>query len=120
MEGKRSEFQIAIELGQALAESKELLRLRKAQAELHLNKEAQRLFSDLRAGRFKPGEQTIQGNPVINELLSAEEEFNRLMTTINGIIGFYVTGKETITVPDKGCSGCTGCKEVRGHTSTSG
>lgn len=112
MEGKRSEFQIAIELGQTLAESKELLRLRKAQAELGINKEAQRLYSDLKAGRIRPGEETIQDNPVINELLSAEEEFNRLIKTINGIIGFYVTGKETITVPDKGCSGCAGCNSV--------
>ncbi len=125
MKVQRIEHQKAIELGKALAESLELQRLRKAQAELQLDKEADRLYRQLRAnndikgdgrevhvgGMIQSGlEERIMENPIINELISAQQEFSKLMKDINGIIGFYVTGKENIELKRDSCNRCNGCK----------
>jgi cell fate (sporulation/competence/biofilm development) regulator YlbF (YheA/YmcA/DUF963 family) len=105
---ERIEFQRARELGRVLADSGELFRLRKAQAALQLDKEAEGLYRQLQVS----GEdiQDSPANPVIAELLSAQKEFNGLLKDVNGIIGFYVTGQESIEIKRENCSGCRGCK----------
>ncbi|MGI6703284.1 MAG: YlbF family regulator [Clostridia bacterium] len=109
MAKQRDEFQYAKELGKALASSEELKRLRNAQAELELDKEAAKLYKELKTGIVPADEETIKGSPVVAELVSAEEGFKGLLKTINGIIGFYVTGEEKIEIGDSGYSGCSGC-----------
>ncbi|HOC09055.1 MAG: YlbF family regulator [Clostridiales bacterium] len=110
MKRQRAEFELAVQLGKCLAQSEELTRLRKAQAELELDKEAARLYRELKEGRLDAGDKTVMEKPAAAELLSAEIEFNRLLKTINGIIGFYITGEENIVLHGKGCSGCRGCR----------
>jgi hypothetical protein len=110
MKRQRTEFELAAQLGKCLAQSEELARLRKAQAELELDKEAARLYRELKEGSLDAGDKTVMENPTTAELISAEIEFNRLIRTINGIIGFYVTGEENIVLHGKDCGGCRGCR----------
>ena len=110
MKRQRTEFELAAQLGKRLAQSEELTRLRKAQAELELNKETARLYRELKEGRLDAGDKAVMENPTVMELLSAEIEFNRLLKTINSIIGFYVTGEENIELKGKDCGGCRGCR----------
>lgn len=115
MTGQRIEHEKAIELGRALSNSKELTRLRRAQAALQIDKEAYFIYRQLKTGRRITGKGTditkaAEENTVIKELIDAQEDFNRLLKEINGIVGFYVTAQEMIEIGGRDCSGCEGCR----------
>lgn len=120
----------AKELGEAIAESEAMKRLKISDAELQgdpaamtLMKEYKQLQVELvRATKEKRGEEAIDyvkelllkkqqqlyENKITNEYLEAKSEFDKLMKNVNDVITFAITGEEQCS-PDK-CGSCGGCK----------
>lgn len=116
MTQQRDEHRVAIELGRVLANSEELLRLREAQAALQIDKHAMQLFQRIKTydrDTQQPEDEIMEkamANPTVAQLVSAQQDFNRLLREINGIIGYYVTAEENVEIRAEGCNGCSGCR----------
>ena len=123
----------ARELGQAIAESEEQQKMQNAEAAVMQDAQASALmreFSDLKAevqqmlGAESPDEETLQARsdrlqevqdqlnelPLIQELLETRGAFSQMMSQVNQVIQYMVTGEVSDCGGD--CGGCSGC----GHT----
>ncbi len=119
----------AKELGEAIADSKEMKRLKSSDANLQgdvkgmaLMKEYKQLQIELvRASKEKRDTETIEAireellnkqqqlyaYEITNEYLEAKNAFDKFVKNINDIISFAINGEEECS-PDK-CGSCGGC-----------
>lgn len=120
----------AKELGVAIADSKEMKRLKTGDANLQgdqmglaLMKEYKQMQIELvRVSKENRDVETIDeikemvmkkqqqlyDYEITNEYLEAKSEFDKLMNTINDVISFAITGEEQCTSGK--CGSCGGCK----------
>lgn len=120
------------QLGEAISGSDEFLRYRAAEDAYHNDAEAQRLTAEygkksdelakeLTKEGITPSEMikirqqmtaeygALCLNPVIKEFLTAKGEAEKLLSEVNSIIQFYVTGEEQQGGCSGNCSSCGGC-----------
>lgn len=126
-------IELAKQLGEALSGSEEFLRYRAADEAYHADAEALRLTEEygrkteeltkeLSKDGITPSEMikirqkmtaeygALCLNPVIKEFLDAKNGAEQLLSEVNGIIHFYVTGEEEHQGGCSGnCSSCGGC-----------
>jgi len=118
-------LEMARELGQLIKNSSEMKRLTIAEENYDADIELQKLIDEYKAHdsaiattddamlteaiekRKNEIYEAVVSNPVYNEFMSAQEDVNRLMNTVNSEISFIVTGERGCS--DEGCSGCSGC-----------
>lgn len=120
----------AKELGEGIADSKEMKRLKESDANLQNDTKAISLMSEykqlqielVRASKEKKDAGTIDGIKekllnkqqqlydfeITNEYLEAKSQFDNFMKKINDVISFAITGEEQCS-PSK-CGSCGGCK----------
>lgn len=120
---------LAKELGEAIADSGEMKRLKSGDISLQGDQKAMTLMKEykqlqielVRASKEKRDIETIDDikemlikkqqqlydYEITNEYLEAKSKFDRLMKNINDVISFAITGEEQCT-PDK-CGSCGGC-----------
>lgn len=125
-------IEIAKQLGEALTGSDEFIRYRAAEEAYHADADALRLTEEygkkteeltkeLSKDGITPSEMikirqqmtaeygALCLNPVIKEFLTAKQEAEHLLSEVNGIIHFYVTGEEEQSGCSGNCSSCGGC-----------
>ncbi len=124
---------LATKLGEALSESDEFKRYRLAEEKYHADEEAARLTAEygkkseelakeLSREDIKPSEMIkirqqmtaeynkLFNNEVIKEFLQSKQMAESLLSQVNNIIQYYVTGEEEQTGGCSGnCSSCGGC-----------
>ncbi|NJD03909.1 MAG: YlbF family regulator [Ruminiclostridium sp.] len=120
----------ARELGEAIANSKEMKRLKASDANLQtdtgaasLMKEYKQLQIELvRASKGKKDakiideikemlikkQQELYEYEITNEYLEAKSEFDKFMKNINDVISYAITGE--VQCSSGGCGSCSGCK----------
>ncbi len=120
----------AKELGEGIANSAEMKRLKLSDANLQLDPNAMSLMKEykqlqvelVRASKEKRDAETIDNiketlmkkqqqlyeNEITNEYLEAKNAFDKYMKNINDVISFAITGEEQCS-PSK-CGSCGGCK----------
>lgn len=121
-------------LGQALVESEEFKAYTEAEALYNSDEEAQKLtkeydknceihYNELKKENLAPSEMVkirrqiteeytkVSAHPIIKDYLEKKKAAERLLSNVNNIIKFYVTGEEQNN--DGGCTGscstCGGC-----------
>ncbi len=121
-------------LGQAIADSEEFKAYAEAEKKFHADAEAKKLTEEYDAKCAEASEELrreditppeiikvrqqisrefgkLSGNAVISEYLAAKQAAEKLLSDVNSIIHFYVTGEEEHS--HEGCSGscstCGGC-----------
>lgn len=126
-------IEMAKQLGEAISGSDEFLRYKAAEDAYHNDAQAQKLTEEygkkseeltkeLTKDGITPSEMikirqqmtaeygALLLNPVIKEFLTAKGEAEKLLSEVNGIIHFYVTGEEEQQGGCSGnCSSCGGC-----------
>lgn len=125
-------IEMAKQLGEAISGSEEFLRYKAAEEAYHADAEAGRLTEEygkkseelakeLSKDGITPAEMikirqkmtaeygALCLNPVIKEFLSAKGEAEQLLSQVNGIIHYYVTGEEEQGGCSGNCSSCGGC-----------
>ena len=120
----------AKELGEGIADSIEMKRLKSSDAALQGDTKAMSLLKEykqlqmelVKASKGKNDGETLDGikemllkkqqqlydYEITNEYLEAKAGFDKFMQNINDVITFSITGEEQCA-PDK-CSSCGGCK----------
>lgn len=125
-----SVIELAKQLGEALSGSEEFLRYKAAEEAYHADAEAlklteeygkksEELAKELTREGIMPSEMIkirqqmtaeygkLCNNEVIKEFVTSKQEAEQLLSQVNGIIHFYVTGEEE---QEGGCSGnCSSC-----------
>ena len=125
-----SVIELAKQLGEALSGSEEFLRYKVAEEAYHADAEAlklteeygkksEELAKELTREGIMPSEMIkirqqmtaeygkLCNNEVIKEFVTSKQEAEQLLSQVNGIIHFYVTGEEE---QEGGCSGnCSSC-----------
>ncbi|HHW02762.1 MAG TPA: YlbF family regulator [Thermoanaerobacterales bacterium] len=123
-------LKMAKQLGEAIAGSKEMRELKKAEATLMVDREAKDLYQKYREAKFKklraellykdsPSdiaeiEDRALKNPLIKRLISCQESFSRLIKNVNAVMAFAIENAPLDGGCFKGCHGnCDICtKEV--------
>lgn len=116
-------IKLAFELGNSIAESEEIQNLKDLQTKIFENREAYELIMRFQDARMKMDnkkkdgllvakqeedhldilEQQLNSNPIITELMSAQEKFDNLMQAV------YFAMNQAITGGDSCSSGCDSC-----------
>lgn len=117
----------ARELGQTIIEDERFIAYEKARLAQETSKELQAAMQEYESARaelvkaneggasheavkglsdkLQKSYKALMDNPVMQDYMNSRKEFEALLSTVNGIIDFYVTGNE-----QSGCSGsCSGC-----------
>ena len=126
-------MEMARELGQAIAESPQMTRVKETEAAQAADAEAQKLvgeYNDIRTQlSHKAQNEKLTGealdavrneleaefnklltNDKINAFVTAQQEFEAVMGQINNIISFYVNGQQQSGgCSADGCASCSGC-----------
>ncbi|MGI6169344.1 MAG: YlbF family regulator [Christensenellales bacterium] len=127
-------MELAIQLGMALAESKEVLALREKDSELQNDMAAMGIVKGIQVARQQISDAMMQENPdmaqvdklstdldeleklaAANDKIQAsnkaQQDFSGLMSRINAVLRFYITGDSDSDSNGcgGGCSGCSGC-----------
>ena len=123
---------MAKDLGQAIAESKEMRDMKTAETIQAGDKEAQELIKNyniaameaakkMRAEgitkeqaesiRQELGEEflKLEQNQNILNYISSKKTFEDMVKNVNGVLSYYITGKEQSGCSESGCGGCSGC-----------
>lgn len=122
----------ARELGQMLADSPELLRLRQSETGLAQDEKAQTLMQEYRQyqielvratkatkdqevlsdmrNRLLQKQQELNSYSVTNEYLEAKSAFDGLMKNVNNVLIYSITGEEPCSPSKCGSCSCSGCK----------
>ena len=127
---------MARELGEAIADSKEMKRLKTIDAALQIDKKAISLIKqynqlqgeyssvskvsmdtekiDSTKEKLLKKQQQLYDNKVTNEYLEAKAEFDKYMKNINDVLNYAITGEVQSSSggcgSGGGCSSCSGCK----------
>jgi Uncharacterized conserved protein len=121
---------MAKELGEAIADSKEMKDLKVSDTNLQVDEKAMALMNEykqlqielVRDSREKRDNETIDeikemllmkqqqlnDYEITNSYLEAKTAFDKFMKNINDVINYAITGEDQCT-PDK-CGSCSGCK----------
>ena len=121
---------MAAELGEAIAGSKEMTRLKNAETELESDGRATALMKDYKTfqielvkatrdkkdkavvdeikSRLLSVQKELNEYKVTNDYLTAKSDFDRLVKTVNDVMTFKITGE--IPCSSGGCGSCSGCK----------
>ena len=121
-------IELAKQLGEALSGSDEFLRYKAADDAYHADDEALRLTeeygrktNELSKEDITPSEMikirqkmtaeyaSLCLNPVIKEFVDSKNAAERLLSEVNSIIQFYVTGEEQQGGCSGNCGSCGGC-----------
>lgn len=125
-------IELAKQLGEALSGSEEFIRYRAADEAYHSDDEALRLTEEygkkseelakeLSKDGITPSEMikirqkmsaeygALCLNPVIKEFVTSKQAAENLLSEVNSIIHFYVTGEEEQGGCSGNCSSCGGC-----------
>jgi len=122
----------AKELGDMIAESREMAELKQAEAELESDDTAKQLLEDLNLLRMELTRAIKEGKPegtieeinnmvklkqqdvmsyrVTRNFLAAKNAFDNLIKRLNDIMLFAITGEEKGSCSSHGCDSCSGCK----------
>lgn len=124
-------FEAAKQLGNLIASSDKMTRLKDAEAKLEDNAEARELmdkYKELQVNlvratksRVSPQEldslkeelmacqNVLNENPVTKEYLESKSDFDSFTKTINKVIEYAMTGDEGEGCSPSKCGGCSGC-----------
>ena len=125
-------LQKAHELGELLANSKELARYQEQEISFFSDEEAQNalkeyeakstaLSEEMRGATMTPealesfrtrmaeNMQVLTQNATAREYLEAKSAFNKIITSVNEIIGYHIRGEQAEDSCSGNCSGCSGC-----------
>lgn len=121
-------FEKARELGEMIEDSEEMKRMKIAETLQAEDEEAQNVFGefnlkrmnlakDMEEGKISREEAVIKNNEAFSEMLEkseliknyidAKNEFDRMISKINGILNYHIMGKDAGCTHD--CSTCSGC-----------
>ena len=122
----------AKELGDMIADSREMAELKEAEAEFESDERAKQLLEDLnflkaelslalREGRpettieeistmVKLKQQDVMNYRITRNFLTAKAAFDNLVNRLNDIILFTITGDEKGSCSSHDCGSCSGCK----------
>lgn len=121
-------FEKTRELGEMIQESEEMKRMKLAENVQAEDQEAQELFGefnlkrmnlakDMQEGKISQEEAVAKNNEAFNEMveksaaikdyIDAKREFDQMISKINGILNYYITGVDPSCTHD--CSTCSGC-----------
>ena len=121
-------FEKTRELGEMIENSEEMKRLKIAEGLQAEDAEAQELFGefnlkrmnlakDVQEGKISREEAVKKNNEAFEEMLEksdlikdyidAEKEFDQMISKINGILNYYITGQDPNCTHN--CSTCSGC-----------
>lgn len=111
-------IKLAKELGEALANSEEMRRLKRAEAAVEQNNEARTIFIEYQKAKFdnvkaqltykkspidfRAMEKKAMENPLVANLIKEQEGFNNLIKTINAIMAHSIE-KTPVSGCFKGC-----------------
>jgi cell fate (sporulation/competence/biofilm development) regulator YlbF (YheA/YmcA/DUF963 family) len=127
-------MELAIQLGMALADSKEVAALREKDGELQNDMAAMGIVKGIELTRQQITDIMMQENPDVEQIKKlstdleelenlaaknekiaasnkAQQDFSALMARINAVLRFYITGEsdEDGGCGGGNCSGCSGC-----------
>ena len=118
----------ATELGELILESAEMKKMKDADLARQEDEEAQKalgdfnlkrmnLARDMQEGKISKEEAVkknteafqdmVQSNKVIEEYVEAKKAFDAMISKVNGILNYYITGQDPNCTHD--CSTCGGC-----------
>jgi Uncharacterized conserved protein len=120
------------ELGQAISDSQTMKKAKDAELAQMVNSEAQQLISEYQENHDKWTSEAKEGgltkekldavrekidseyekvaaHPVISEYLACKKELDTMISDVNSILNFYITGEEAQEGCSGGCSSCSGC-----------
>lgn len=121
-------FEKTRELGEMIENSEEMKRLKIAEGLQAEDAEAQELFGefnlkrmnlakDMQEGKISREEAVKKNNEAFEEMLEksdlikdyidAKKEFDQMISKINGILNYYITGQDPNCTHN--CSTCSGC-----------
>ena len=121
-------FEKTQELGRMIQESEEMKRMKAAEAAQQADEEAQRLLGEFNIARMNlaknmqegkiPQEEAVKKNTeafnemvskskTIEEYVEAKKAFDAVISKINGVLNFYITGQDPSCTHN--CSTCGGC-----------
>lgn len=121
-------FKKATELGELILESAEMKKMKAADLAQQEDEEAQKalgdfnlkrmnLARDMQEGKISKEEAVkknteafqdmVQSNKVIEEYVEAKKAFDAMISKVNGILNYYITGQDPNCTHD--CSTCGGC-----------
>lgn len=121
-------FKKATELGELILESAEMKKMKAADLAQQQDEEAQKalgdfnlkrmnLARDMQEGKISKEEAVkknteafqdmVQSNKVIEEYVEAKKAFDAMISKVNGILNYYITGQDPNCTHD--CSTCGGC-----------
>lgn len=121
-------FKKATELGEMIIESEEMKRMKAADLAQQQDEEAQKVLGefnlkrmnlarDMQEGKISKEEavkknteafqEMVQSNKIIEEYVDAKKTFDTMISKINGILNYYITGQDPNCTHD--CSTCGGC-----------
>ena len=121
-------FEKTRELGEMIENSEEMKRLKIAEGLQAEDAEAQELFGefnlkrmnlakDMQEGKISREEAVKKNNEAFDEMLEksdlikdyidAKKEFDQMISKINGILNYYITGQDPNCTHN--CSTCSGC-----------
>ena len=121
-------FEKTQELGRMIQDSDEMKRMKEAEAAQMADEEAQKLLGEFNLARMNlardmqegkiPKEEAVKKNnlafaemvsksKVIEEYVEAKKAFDAVISKINGVLNFYITGQDPNCTHD--CSSCGGC-----------
>lgn len=121
-------FEKTQELGAMIQETAEMKRMIAADAAQQADEEAQKLLGEFNLARMNlardmqegkiPQEEAVKKNnrafndmveksAVIKEYVESKQAFDAVISKINGILNFYITGQDPNCTHD--CSTCGGC-----------
>lgn len=124
-------FEAAKQLGDLIATSDKMTRLKNAEASLEGDAEARKLMDKykelqvnvVRATKARVSQQELESlkdelmahqdllnnNPVTKEYLESKSDFDSFTKTINKVIEYAMTGDEGEGCSPSKCGGCSGC-----------
>ena len=121
-------FEKTRELGELIQASEEMKKMKQAEAVQLADEEAQKLLGgfnltrmnlarDMQEGKIpreeavkkntEAFEQMLEKSAAIKEYVEAKKEFDAVISKINGLLNFYITGQDPNCTHN--CSTCGGC-----------
>lgn len=126
-------MEMAKELGKAMAESAQMVKLRAAEEAQAKDEDAQKLIGEYNLVRMQLSQKANQenitqeeftaikeeldaefkkltANASINAYITAKKDFDSILSQVNNIMSFYIDGEQKSGgCSSDGCSGCSGC-----------
>lgn len=125
-------FESVKSLGEAIKESPEFKRVQETEAAVAANTEAEGLLAKFdqqkeelqslmmqpladkelihsKTKEYQDTYKTLGENPLIHEMMEAQQGYSDLLKQVNQLLKFYVTGEMDQGCSTDGCASCAGC-----------